>query len=99
MKLLKAYLSEEILNWLSLSLSAELCIHFYSLSQLRQASQRKMIQCLALRLSLRLSRFFLISGKIMIKTNLGNLHSPFDNIKKAHNSKILLTWIFFMHNC
>ena len=27
--------------------------------------------------------FFLISGMIMIKTNLGNLHSPFDDIKKS----------------
>ena len=47
---LKAYVSEEILNWyrLSLSLSADLCIHFYCLSQLRQAVQRKVIQTSAL---------------------------------------------------
>ena len=49
---LKAYVSEEILNWHSLSLSTDLCIHFYCLSQLRQASQRKMIQSSALRLRL-----------------------------------------------
>ena len=37
----KAYVSENILNWhsLSLSLSADLYIHFYCLSRLRQASQ------------------------------------------------------------
>ena len=47
---LKAYVSEEILNrhCLSLSLSADLCIHFYWLSQLRQASHREMIQRLRL---------------------------------------------------
>ena len=51
---LKAYVSEKILNrhCLSLSLSADLCIHFYWLSQLRQASHRKMIQSSALRLRL-----------------------------------------------
>ena len=47
---LKAYVSEEILSWHSLS--ADLCIHFYCLSQLRQASQRKIIQSSALRLRL-----------------------------------------------
>ena len=49
---MKAYVSEEILNWHSLSfcLSANFCIHFYCLSCLRQASQRKMIQSSALRL-------------------------------------------------
>ena len=52
MKKLKAYVSEEILSWhcLSLILNADLCIHFYWLSRLRQASHRKMIQNLALRL-------------------------------------------------
>ena len=50
----KAYVSEEILNWhcLSLSLNADLCIHFYWLSRLRQASHRKMIQSSVLRLRL-----------------------------------------------
>ena len=40
------YLSEDILNWhcLSLSLNANLCIHFYWLSRLRQASHRKMVK-------------------------------------------------------
>jgi hypothetical protein len=51
----KAYVSEEILNWHSRSLSADICIHFYCLSWLRQASQRKMIQSSFLRL--RLSQF------------------------------------------
>ena len=37
---------------LSLSLSADLCIHSYWLSQLGQASHRKMIQSSALRLRL-----------------------------------------------
>ena len=32
---LKAYVSEEILNWHCLSLNANLCIHFYWLSRLR----------------------------------------------------------------
>ena len=50
---LKAYVSEEILNWHSLSLSADLCINFYCLSRLRQASQRKMIQSSALRIRLK----------------------------------------------
>ena len=48
--ILKAYASEEILNWhcLSLSPNADLCIHFYWLSQLRQVSHRKTIQGSAL---------------------------------------------------
>ena len=60
---LKAYVSEEILNSLShsLSLSADLCIHFYWLSWLRQASHRKRIQSAALRLRLWL-RLFIISS-------------------------------------
>ena len=47
---IKAYVSEEILNWhcLSLSLNADFCIHFYWLSQLRQANHQKMIQSSAL---------------------------------------------------
>ena len=36
-----AYVSEEILNWQSFSLSADLCIHFHCLSWLSQASQRR----------------------------------------------------------
>ena len=40
---------------LSLSLSADLCIHSYWLSQLKQASHRKMIQSSALRLEPSLS--------------------------------------------
>ena len=43
----------KILKRLSLSLSAYLCIHFYWLSWLRQASHRKLIQNSALRLRLR----------------------------------------------
>ena len=48
---LKAYVSKEILNrhCLSLSLNADLCIHFYWLSRLREASHRKMIQSSTLR--------------------------------------------------
>ena len=38
---LKAYVCEEILNWHCLSLNADLCIHFYWPSRLRQASHRK----------------------------------------------------------
>ena len=48
-KWLKNLVSEETLNWQSPS--ADLCIHFYCLSELRQASQRKMIQSSALRIS------------------------------------------------
>ena len=40
----------KILKPLSLSLSADLCIHSYWLSQLKQASHRKMIQSSTLRL-------------------------------------------------
>ena len=56
---LKAYVSEEILNWhcLSLNLNADLCIHFYWLSWLRQASHRKMIQSSVHRLRLWLCHF------------------------------------------
>jgi hypothetical protein len=56
---LKAYVSKKILNWhsLSLGLSADLCIFFYCLGELRQGSQRKIIQSSALRLNLRLSQF------------------------------------------
>jgi hypothetical protein len=54
---LKAHVSEEILNSLSHSLSADLCIHFYWLSRLRQASHRIMIQNSALRLRLGLKLF------------------------------------------
>ena len=55
----KANVSQEILNWHSLrhSHSADICIHFYCLSWLRQARQRKMIQSSALWLCLRLCRF------------------------------------------
>ena len=49
--ILKSHVSEEILNWHSLSLSADLCIHFNLISQLRQPIQRKMSQSSALRLS------------------------------------------------
>ena len=56
---LKAYVSEDILNWhcLSPSLNANLCIHFYWLSRLWRASHRKMIQSSALGLCLRLCQF------------------------------------------
>ena len=56
---LKANVSQEILNWHSLrhSHSADICIHFYCLSWLRQARQRKMIQSSALWLCLRLCQF------------------------------------------
>ena len=66
---LKAYVSEEILNWhcLSLSLNADLCIHFYCLSRLRQASHRKMIQSSALRLRLWLSHFKISSDTSAFK--------------------------------
>ena len=57
MNWLKAYTSDEILNWHSLSVSADICIHFYCLSRLKQASQRKMIQSSALRLRLWLCQF------------------------------------------
>ena len=52
--ILKAHVSEEILKWpsLSCSLSADLCIHFYCLSQLKQARQRKIIHSSALILRL-----------------------------------------------
>ena len=53
LRCLKAYVSREIWNWHCLSLNADLCIHFYWLSnKLRQASHRKMIQSSALRLRL-----------------------------------------------
>ena len=54
---LKTYVSEEILKWHSHSLShsAYICIHFYCLSRLGQASKRIMIQSSAL--WLRLSQF------------------------------------------
>ena len=56
---LKANVSQKILNWHSLrhSHSAEICIHFYCLSWLRQARQRKMIQSSALWLCLGLCQF------------------------------------------
>ena len=62
---LKAGVSEEILNWHchSLSLSPDLCIHFYWLSRLRQASHRKMIQSSALRL--RLWRFKILTCPLL----------------------------------
>ena len=62
---LKAYVSEEVLNWHSLSLSSDLCIYFYCLSRLRQVSQRKMIQSSALRL--RLSQFKISSDTPALK--------------------------------
>ena len=43
----KVYVSKEILNWRSLR--ADICIHFYCLSWLRQASKTKMIQSSALK--------------------------------------------------
>ena len=49
--ILKALVSEKILNWHSLSLCAHLCVHFYRLSKLRQPIQRKTSQSSALRLS------------------------------------------------
>ena len=55
----KTNVSQEILSWHSLrhSHSADICIHFYCLSWLRQARQRKMIQKSALWLCLRLCQF------------------------------------------
>ena len=52
---LKANVSQKILNWHNLrhSHSAEICIHFYCLSWMRLARQRKMIQSAALWLCLR----------------------------------------------
>ena len=56
---LKANISQKILNWHSLrhSHSAEICIHFYCLSWLKQARQIKMLQNSALWLCLRLCQF------------------------------------------
>ena len=54
---LKACMYEEILNWHSLSLNDDLCIIFYWLSRLSQASHRKMIQSSALRQRLWLCQF------------------------------------------
>ena len=54
-KWLKNLVSEETLNWQSPS--ADLCIHFYCLSQLRHASQKEMIQSSALTLRLWLCQF------------------------------------------
>ena len=53
--ILKAFVSNEILNWhcLSLSPNADLCFHLYWLSRMGQASHRKIIQSSALRLRLR----------------------------------------------
>ena len=53
----KTDVSEEILSWYTLSLSADLYIHFHCLSWLRQAFWRKMIQSSAIRLILWLSQF------------------------------------------
>ena len=53
----------KILKRLSLSLNADLCIHSYWLSRLRQASQRKMIQSSALRL--RLIRFKILTCPLL----------------------------------
>ena len=65
LKIVKAYESEEILNWhcFSLSLNANLCIHFYWLSRLRQASHRKIIQSSALRQ--RLWRFKILTCPLL----------------------------------
>ena len=51
---LKAYVSKEVLNYhsLSLSLNADICINFYWLGWLRHASRKKMFQNSALRLRL-----------------------------------------------
>ena len=67
LKILLFFLSKlkEILNWHSLS--ADLCIRFYCLSWLRQASQRKMIQSSALRL--RLSQFKIYSDAPAFRQN------------------------------
>ena len=54
---LKAYVSEEILNWHCLSLNTDVWILFYWLSRLRQANHRQMIQSSALRLRLWLCHF------------------------------------------
>ena len=50
-------LSEGILSCHSLSLNADLCIHFYWLSQQSQVSHRQMIQNSALKLRLWLCHF------------------------------------------
>ena len=80
---LKAYVSEEILNWhcLSLSLNADLCIHFYWLSRLRQASHRKMIQSSALRLRLWLCHFKISSD------------TPAFNVWMHNQRAITLYWL------
>ena len=63
----------KILKRLSLSLSAYLCIQFYWLSWLRQASHRKLIQNSALRLRLRRFKILtcpLLKTKTMAVQNL-----------------------------
>ena len=76
----KAYVSEKILNWHSLSLSADLCIHFHCLRRLRQASQRKLIQSSALRLTTE------------CPTDLGTLCNSILQSLKPHISKSR-TWL------
>ena len=64
-----------------LSLSADLCIHFYWLSRLRQASHRKIIQKSALRLRLR--RFKILTC-LLLKLDCGILATLFGLIVQNH---------------
>ena len=92
---LKAYVSEEILNWhcLSVSLNADLCILFYWLSRLRLASHRKMIQSSALRLRLWLCQFKISSDTLALTSAVGD-------IKKSEGTffSYLLTFSHFVYS-
>ena len=97
----------KILKRLSLSLSANLCNHYYWLCWLRQASHRKMIQSSALRP--RLWRFKIlkcpsfsgqnIAKKLLIQVKLRFLRRP-ENWKKSHlHSNVKTSQIFFFKFC
>ena len=77
-KWLKNLVSEETLNWQSPS--ADLCIHFYCLSELRQASQRKMIQSSAIRQRLR--RFKILTCPLLKSLHRGGMIKLLSSVNK-----------------
>ena len=102
--LLKAYVSEEILNWHCLSLNADLCIHFYWLSRLRQASYRKKIQSSALTLRLWLCHFKISSDtptlswlllRILMNPLISDCHVRGQHYHSSENT--ILSYTIYIH--
>ena len=73
------------MNWHCLSFNADLCIHFYWLSQLRQASHKKKIQSSALKLWLWLCHFKISSDTLVFRPNSNLMMSTISIYQLIHD--------------